>query len=146
MLAAAPLAGTVLGVAVLRIGHKFDGTRHPYRPAVPLAGNGALATLAQTSALLTRHWWPLTAVGGVVSRRMRRAAAVAALADIARGYRPAADSLRYGVARRLDDLACGVGMWFSAPRGRSTPRCDPASPAEDRSASCRGSAGGGAGL
>jgi mycofactocin system glycosyltransferase len=119
----APVAGTVLGVVVLRIGRKFDGTRHPYRMAVPLAGNGALATLAQTSALLTRHWWPLTAVGCVVSRRMRRAAAVAALADIALEHRTGDDSLdplRYGVARRLDDLAYGAGVWFSALKGRST--------------------------
>ncbi|NEC90253.1 mycofactocin biosynthesis glycosyltransferase MftF [Streptomyces sp. SID12501] len=119
----APVAGTVLGVVVLRIGRKFDGTRHPYRLAVPLAGNGALATLAQTSALLTRHWWPLTAVGCLVSRRMRRAAAVAALADIALEYRRGDDSLdplRYGVARRLDDLAYGAGVWFSALKGRST--------------------------
>ncbi|MGY1502425.1 mycofactocin biosynthesis glycosyltransferase MftF [Streptomyces sp. QTS52] len=119
----APVAGTVLGVVVLRIGRKFDGTRHPYRLAVPLAGNGALATLAQTSALLTRHWWPLTAVGCLMSRRMRRAATVAALADIALEYRRGDDSLdpfRYGVARRLDDLAYGAGVWFAAIEGRST--------------------------
>ncbi|ELP65171.1 mycofactocin biosynthesis glycosyltransferase MftF [Streptomyces turgidiscabies] len=122
----APVAGAVLGVVTLRIGRKFDGTRHPYRLAVPLAGNGALATLAQTSALLTRHWWPLTAVGCLVSRRIRRAAAVAALADIALEYRPgdpggaALDPFRYGVARRLDDLAYGAGVWFSALKGRST--------------------------
>ncbi|MGW3650113.1 mycofactocin biosynthesis glycosyltransferase MftF [Streptomyces sp. NPDC000878] len=119
----APVAGAVLGVVVVRIGRKFDGTRHPYRLAVPLAGNGAVATLAQTSALLTRHWWPLTAVGCVVSRRIRRATAVAALADIALEYRRGDDSLdplRYGVARRLDDLAYGAGVWLSALKGRST--------------------------
>ncbi|MDX2545017.1 mycofactocin biosynthesis glycosyltransferase MftF [Streptomyces sp. WI04-05B] len=119
----APVAGTVLGLVTLRVGRKLDGTRHPYRLAVPLAGNGALATLAQTSALLTRHWWPLTAVGCLLSRRVRRAAAVAALADIALEYRPgdgALDPFRYGVARRLDDLAYGAGVWFSALRGRST--------------------------
>ncbi|WP_105972141.1 mycofactocin biosynthesis glycosyltransferase MftF [Streptomyces geranii] len=120
---AVPVAGAVLAGVVLRIGRKFDGTRHPYRLAVPLVGNGALATLAQTSALLTRHWWPLTAVGCLVSRRMRRATAVAALADIALEYRGGDGSLdpfRYGVARRLDDLAYGAGVWFSALKGRST--------------------------
>ncbi|MFI1357864.1 mycofactocin biosynthesis glycosyltransferase MftF [Streptomyces sp. NPDC020898] len=118
-----PVAGSVLGVVTVRIARKFDGTRHPYRLAVPLAGNGAVATLAQSSALLTRHWWPLAAVGCTVSRRMRRAVAVAALADIALEYRRGDDSLdplRYGVARRLDDLAYGAGVWFSALKGRST--------------------------
>ncbi|MFG3025394.1 mycofactocin biosynthesis glycosyltransferase MftF [Streptomyces sp. NPDC048254] len=118
-----PAAGAVLGVVTVRIARRLDGTRYPYRLAVPLAGNGALATLAQTSALLTRHWWPLTAVGCAVSRRVRRATAVAALADIVLEYRrdqATLDPLRYGLARRLDDLAYGAGVWFSALKGRST--------------------------
>jgi mycofactocin system glycosyltransferase len=118
-----PVAGAVLGAVTMRIARKLDGTRHPYRLAVPLVGNGALATLTQTSALLTRHWWPLTAVGCVLSRRVRRATAVAALADIALEYRrdqATLDPLRYGLARRLDDLAYGAGVWLSALKGRST--------------------------
>ncbi|GGN40562.1 mycofactocin biosynthesis glycosyltransferase MftF [Streptomyces fuscichromogenes] len=118
----APAAAGVLGVVTVRIARKLDGTRHPYRLAVRLTGNGALATLAQTGALLTRHWWPLTAVGCVFSRRIRRAAVVAALADTALEYRRdqvTLDPLRYGIARRLDDLAYGAGVWLSALRARS---------------------------
>ncbi|MGW2048915.1 mycofactocin biosynthesis glycosyltransferase MftF [Streptomyces sp. NPDC001858] len=117
-----PVAGAVLGVVAVRIGRKLDGTRHPGRLAVRLTADGALGTLTQTSALLTRHWWPLTAVGCTLSRRVRRAAAVAALADIALEYRrdqATLDPLRYGIARRLDDLSYGVGVWLSALRGRS---------------------------
>ncbi|MER7684440.1 mycofactocin biosynthesis glycosyltransferase MftF [Streptomyces sp. NPDC097610] len=118
-----PAGAAVLGVVTVRIARKLDGTRHPYRLAVRLTGNGALATLAQTSALLTRHWWPLTAVGCAVSGRVRRATAIAAVADIALEYRPdqaTLDPLRYGLARRLDDLAYGAGVWLSALRGRSS--------------------------
>ncbi|MEU9346629.1 mycofactocin biosynthesis glycosyltransferase MftF [Streptomyces sp. NPDC048278] len=119
----APAAAAVLGIVTVRIARKLDGTEHPYRLAVRLTGNGTLATLAQTGALLTRHWWPVTAVGCVLSGRVRRATAVAALADIALEYRPdqaTLDPLRYGVARRLDDLAYGAGVWFAALRARST--------------------------
>ncbi|MFF5303766.1 mycofactocin biosynthesis glycosyltransferase MftF [Streptomyces sp. NPDC013161] len=119
----APVAGAVLVGVTVRIGRKLDGTRHPHRLAARLTANGALAALAQTSALLNRHWWPLTVVGCVASRRVRRAAAVAALADIALEYRrdrADLDAVRYGVARRLDDLAYGAGVWLSALKGRST--------------------------
>ncbi|MER7693955.1 mycofactocin biosynthesis glycosyltransferase MftF [Streptomyces sp. NPDC097610] len=118
-----PAGAAVLGVVTVRIARRLDGTRHPYRLAARLTGNGALATLTQTSALLTRHWWPLTAVGCAVSGRVRRATAIATVADIALEYRrdqAMLDPLRYGVARRLDDLAYGAGVWFSALRGRSS--------------------------
>ncbi|WP_328875470.1 mycofactocin biosynthesis glycosyltransferase MftF [Streptomyces sp. NBC_00287] len=117
-----PAAWAVLGVVTVRIARKLDGTRHPYRLAARLTANGALGTLAQTSALLTRHWWPLAVVGCMGSRRLRRATAVAALADIALEYRrdrTPLDPLRYGIARRLDDLAYGAGVWFSALKARS---------------------------
>jgi mycofactocin system glycosyltransferase len=118
----APVAGVLLGGVTLRIARRLDGTRHPHRLAARLTANGAVGALAQTSALLTRHWWPLTAVGCLASRRVRRAAAVAALADIALEYRydrEGLDPVRYGLARRLDDLAYGAGVWLSALKGRS---------------------------
>ncbi|WP_416955309.1 mycofactocin biosynthesis glycosyltransferase MftF [Streptomyces sp. Agncl-13] len=118
-----PVAGAVLVGVTLRIGRKMDGIQHPHRLAARLTANGALAALAQTSALFNRHWWPLTVVGCVASRRVRRAATVAALVDIALEYRrdqARLDPVRYGVARRLDDLAYGAGVWLSAVKGRST--------------------------
>lgn len=117
----APAAAAVLGVVTVRIARKLDGTEHPYRLAVRLTGNGALTALAQTSALLTRHWWPLTAVGCALSGRVRRATALAAVADIALEYRrdqATLDPVRYGVARRLDDLAYGSGVWLATLRAR----------------------------
>ncbi|MEU6192214.1 mycofactocin biosynthesis glycosyltransferase MftF [Streptomyces sp. NPDC047061] len=118
-----PVAGAVFGVAALRIARKLDRTEHPYRLALRLTANGAVSALTQTSALLNRHWWPLTALGCTVSGRVRRAAAVAALTDTALEYRrdrAHLDPVRYGIARRLDDLAYGVGVWLSVAKGRST--------------------------
>ncbi|MET7568474.1 mycofactocin biosynthesis glycosyltransferase MftF [Streptomyces sp. NPDC005492] len=119
----APVAGVVLAGVTLKISRKLDGVGHPHHLAARLTVNGALAAVAQTSALFNRHWWPLTIVGCLASRRIRRAAAVAAVADIALEYRrdrAHLDPIRYGVARRLDDLAYGAGVWLSALKGRST--------------------------
>ncbi|WP_030326356.1 mycofactocin biosynthesis glycosyltransferase MftF [Streptomyces sp. NRRL B-3229] len=118
-----PVAGAVAGATALRIARKLDGTSHPHRLALRLTAIGAVGALGQASALLTRHWWPLTALACTASRRARRAAAVAALADLTlehRRDRAGLDPVRYGVARRLDDLAYGTGVWLSAAKGRST--------------------------
>ena len=118
-----PVAGAVCGLTTLRIARKLKDTQHPVRLATRLTTAGAVSALSQTGALLTRHWWPLAALGCTVSPRIRRAVAVAALADVAREYRPGRVELapvRYTVARRLDDLAYGSGVWFSAVKGRRT--------------------------
>jgi mycofactocin system glycosyltransferase len=118
-----PVAGAVCGVTVLRIARRLDTTEHPVRLATSLTTMGALGALTQSAALLTRHWWPLTALGCTVSRRVRRAAVLAAVSDVALEYRRAGtplDPVRYAVARRLDDLAYGAGVWWSAIKGRST--------------------------
>ncbi|MGH1553066.1 hypothetical protein ACRAWF_16780 [Streptomyces sp. L7] len=65
----APVAGAVLAGVTYRIGRRLGDTRDRHRLAARLTGNGALAALAQTSALLNRHWWPLTVVGCVASRK-----------------------------------------------------------------------------
>lgn len=122
-----PVAALVCGGVTVRIARRLDGTRRPYGVALSLTANGVCGALSQTSALLTRHWWPLTVLGCAVSGRVRGAAAVAALTDIALEYRrdrPSRgamplDPVRYGIARRLDDLAYGAGVWLSAVGARS---------------------------
>src|SRR5690606_4160331 len=92
------------------------------RSSTRITGSGLSDDDAQRVARLVRHWWPLAAVGSLFSRRVRRAAAVAAIADAAWEYarlRPGLDPLRFALARRLDDAAYGAGVWWGALRGRS---------------------------
>lgn len=117
-----PVAAAVVGATVLRIGRRATAVRRPYALAARLTGNGLLAAIAQGFALLLRHWWPLTAIGCLVSKRVRRAVLLAALADTAWEYartKPRLDPLRFALARRLDDAAYGAGVWWSALRARS---------------------------
>lgn len=117
-----PVAAALFAVTMVRIGRRATAVRHPYRLAVRLTGYGLVTAIAQGFALLLRHWWPLTAIGCLVSRRVRRAVVVAAVADTAwelARTRPRLDPVRFGLARRLDDAAYGAGVWVSAIRGRS---------------------------
>lgn len=117
----APAAAALCTLTAVRISRKLDVEGSAALGARLTAG-GAVGTLLQTGALITRHWWPATAVGCLVSRRVRRAAAVAAVADTVLEYatgRTGLDFPRYWLARRLDDVAYGSGVWLSAVRGRS---------------------------
>ncbi|MGW2824352.1 mycofactocin biosynthesis glycosyltransferase MftF [Streptomyces sp. NPDC001443] len=118
----APVAVGLCAATAVSVGRKLEGTDRPLRTAATLTGNGAVAALNQTGALITRHWWPATMALCLVSRRARRAALVASVADVALEYatgRTALDPVRYTLARRLDDIAYGAGVWWSAVRGRS---------------------------
>ena len=124
-----PVAGAISAVTAVRIARKLEDVDQPLRTGARLTAHGALGTISQTGALMTRHWWPATAVACLVSRRARRAAAVAAVTDVVLEYGRGGvdlDPVRYLAARRLDDLAYGAGVWWSALRGRSftalTPR------------------------
>lgn len=117
-----PVAAGAAAVAAVRIGSRLRPTPDRAGIAVRLTGLGALAATAQTAELLTRHWWPVAAVGSLVSRRLRRATVVAAVADAVYEHRRTETGmglLSFGVARRLDDLAYGAGVWWGALRARS---------------------------
>lgn len=89
--------------------------------AAELAGKGVVSALEQSSALVVRHWWPAFAIAGLFSRRVRRLIALAAVGDAAVEYlrlRPRLDFPRFFVARRLDDLAYGAGVWWGALRAK----------------------------
>ncbi|WP_159701542.1 mycofactocin biosynthesis glycosyltransferase MftF [Arthrobacter sp. 18067] len=120
-----PAAGAISAFAGWRISRKLGKSAHPIRLGASLALRGVLAAETQTTALFVRHWWPLAVIGSIFSRRLRRALIVSAIADAALEYRrtrPRLDPFRFAVARRLDDLAYGAGVWFGALKGRSL-RC-----------------------
>ena len=109
-------------VTVARLARKLAKSKHPVRLSVWLTASGVLSVLGQVMELLLRHWWPLAAIGCVFSKRVRRAVLIAAVVDVAVEYRRAdtkLDPIRFGLARRLDDLAYGSGVWFGAIKGRS---------------------------
>lgn len=117
-----PAAGALTIAAAIRISRRLPRSRHPLRVAVRLTATGVVSAVFQATALLLRHWWPLTAVLCLLSRRMRRAVVAAALLDTAMEYsrtRPKLDPVRFALLRRLDDIAYGSGVWLSAWRGRS---------------------------
>lgn len=116
-----PVAAAVTAAATVRWGRTLPVPR-PWRTAARLAPLGLGAALWQLGAALVRHWWPVAALACLVSRRARRAVAVAAVAEAAadrwsRGRD--VGSLRYLVAHRLDDLAYGAGLWHGALRHRT---------------------------
>ncbi|MET8209907.1 mycofactocin biosynthesis glycosyltransferase MftF [Streptomyces sp. NPDC005373] len=121
-----PVAAGVAAVATVHNARKLKGIERPLWHAARLTTLGSVSAFTQGAALLTRHWWPAAAVGCLTSRRLRQATAMAAVADVVletfeRGSVTTAglDPVRYGVARRLDDLAYGSGVWLSALRGHS---------------------------
>jgi len=120
--------------------------REPGRVAALLIGLGLVSAANQAAGLLVRHWWPAAAVGCLLSRRVRRAVLVAALAEgLADWYRhrpgpvgragPGGadradradgadeavrlDPVRYLLAHRADDLGYGAGLWWGAARSRT---------------------------
>ncbi|BCJ76662.1 putative glycosyltransferase [Catellatospora sp. IY07-71] len=116
-----PAAAAICAVTAARISRRLD-VEGAAGLGVRLTAGGVVGTLLQTGGLITRHWWPVTAVGCLFSRRVRRAAAVAAVADVLLEYansRVDLDLPRYWLGHRLDDVAYGSGVWLSAIRGRS---------------------------
>jgi len=116
-----PVASVATVIAAARIARRLDGLERRGPLALRLAGRGLLAAAAQTSALLLRHWWPATALAAAGSRRARRAVLAAAVVDAAVEYvrlEPGLDPVRFGILRRIDDLAYGAGVWWSAIRAR----------------------------
>ncbi len=120
-----PAAGAITIFAGWQISRKLGRSEHPVRVAAGLTARGLLAAQTQTMALFVRHWWPLAVTASLFSRRLRRALVLSCLIDALWEYRrtrPQLDPFRFALARRLDDLAYGAGVWYSALKGRSL-RC-----------------------
>ncbi|ROR89761.1 mycofactocin biosynthesis glycosyltransferase MftF [Nocardioides aurantiacus] len=93
----------------------------PERPAMAasVAVRGLGWAVRQESALLLRHWWPLGLLA-LGSRSGRRALVSAVAVDLVvhRDVVRRTGLLRTLVARRVDDLAYGSGLWVGAVRER----------------------------
>ncbi|WP_236830871.1 mycofactocin biosynthesis glycosyltransferase MftF [Blastococcus sp. KM273128] len=120
--------GRVAGVGLLgwttaRLARRLARPGEPV-PAALAAGLVARGLAASGQALarsVTRHHWPLAAAVAVGSRRARRGVLAVAVGDALVGWWPhrrRIGPVRHGLARRLDDLAYGAGLWAGAVRAR----------------------------
>lgn len=117
-----PVALAAASVATAGTAKRLGRSERPVRAAAVLTLEGSVAVLWQTSAALTRHYWPLAALAATRSRRARRALVLAAVVEGLVDRRRVGSDLdpaRYVLARRLDDLAYGSGVWSGALRSRS---------------------------
>jgi mycofactocin system glycosyltransferase len=128
----------VLAGATEQLARKLP-VREPRRTAARLIGLGALGTVQQTADAVTRHYWPIALAAALVSRRARRTVALIALAEGVVDWWRKRDApgrpglLGYLVARRLDDLAYGGGLWWGAIRHRTVAPLRPVGTGPDRS-------------
>jgi len=115
----------ILGIGIVKLftnEQKLRSAPNPWALSARLLARGMGVALRQGSALLLRHWWPLSLAACLFSRRMRRAVIIAAIVDTLLEYRRTRsrlDPLRFGILRRLDDIAYGAGLWYSAIKARS---------------------------
>ena len=124
-----PVAAGAYVVATAGVRRRLPPGGRPWTAAASMTAVGLVGAVWQTGAALTRHYWPLAALACLVSRRARRAVLTAAVADGLWDHRRTGadlDPVRYLLARRLDDLAYGAGVWAGAWRGRSLRSLRPA--------------------
>jgi mycofactocin system glycosyltransferase len=105
-----------LAVTVTRLRKVFVELDHPVRLAGLFAAQGFVGGMWQLASAMLRHYWPVTVVAMVLSRRVRRLAIALALAegmwDWFEHREPGGlGPVRYTAYKRLDDLAYGTGLW-----------------------------------
>ncbi len=117
-----PVIAAVWAIIAVRNVVKLRPATSRVRLGILVATEDLVATQYQLMGILLRHWWPISVVVGVFSKRFRYVLAAAAVVDAVlarRRNRAELDLPRYFVARRLDDLAFGAGVWLSAWRERT---------------------------
>jgi mycofactocin glycosyltransferase len=123
----------VLTVTVIRLARRLagPGERPPAGFAALLVGRGVGASGRALARSVTRHHWPLAVPAALVSRRARRVILAVAVVDALGAWWPQRQRVgpvRFAVARRLEDLAYGAGLWWGAARARDPRALLPARP------------------
>lgn len=126
-------AAAVLAVSTARLARRLGrpGEPVPAAFAVALTARGVLATGRSLARAVTRHHWPLALAASIASRRVRRGVVAVAVLDALAAWgahRTGVGLLRFAVARRLEDLAYGAGLWAGALRARDPRPLLPARP------------------
>ena len=123
----------VLAVSTARLARRLTvrGSAPPVVLAAALVGRGLGASGRTLARASTRSHWPLSLPAAVVSRCARRWVLGAALADALLAWWPQRSRVgpvRFAVARRLEDLAYGAGLWSGAARAHDVRALLPARP------------------
>ncbi|MGW0042888.1 mycofactocin biosynthesis glycosyltransferase MftF [Rhodococcus sp. NPDC003348] len=118
-------------VTVRRLRRTFGELDQPTRIATVLAIQGMAGGAWQLASAVCRHYWPVTVLAAICSRRVRRAVVAIAVAEGVADWWTHREPgglgpVRHVVYKRLDDLAYGAGLWRGAITHRSlaalTPR------------------------
>jgi mycofactocin system glycosyltransferase len=120
----APITLLCLGIGIRSVRRHLPPVPERDLLAARLAVRGLGWAVRQESALLLRHWWPLTLLG-LRHSAVRRAVRTALVVDSAvaawelRDAEARPSPLTVLLARRLDDLAYGAGLWWGALGSRT---------------------------
>jgi mycofactocin system glycosyltransferase len=122
----------VLAADTVRLGRRLaaPGSFPDTGQAAGLVLRGAAAAGRSLARSVTRHHWPL-ALSGLAFRRSRRVVLGVAVADAVLAWWPHRGRIgpaRFAVARRLEDLAYGAGLWWGAARAGDPTALLPARP------------------
>lgn len=118
-----PVVGAALATATTAaLARKLRSVPDGPKQAIRLAGLGNLFAGRSLASAVMRAWWPFALLGSLISRRIRRAVLIAAIAPALFDWidkRPSIDPGRYVAIRIGDDLAYGVGVVRGAIAERS---------------------------
>ncbi|WP_433601228.1 mycofactocin biosynthesis glycosyltransferase MftF [Nocardia sp. CA-135953] len=122
-----------LVTALARLRRVFTGLDNPTRIAAIYLARGYFAGIWRLASAMCRHYWPVTMLAMILSRRVRRIAVTMAVADGLADWfthRDAGglDPFRYVAYKRVDDIAYGTGLWLGAFRARSLESLKPSRP------------------
>ncbi|NLU81686.1 mycofactocin biosynthesis glycosyltransferase MftF [Rhodococcus sp. HNM0569] len=109
---------------IVRLRRTLAGLDQPTRVAAILAARGFSGGMWQLASAACRHYWPVTLLAVVASRRVRRIALTFALAEgvadwVTHREAGGLGPVRHTVFKRLDDLAYGSGLWRGALTART---------------------------
>ena len=116
-------AAGVLAATSLRLARRLapPGEGWPLGFAAGLVLRGQVASGRTLVRAVTRHHWPVALAAAVGSRRARRRVLAVAAADAVAAWWPQrrrVGPVSFVLARRLEDLAYGAGLWWGAVRAR----------------------------
>ena len=126
-------ASAVLGWRTLRLARRMrrPGMASPVVLPAGLVLRGTSVAGRSLARAVTRHWGPVALLGARGSRTVRRWVLVVAVADAADAWWPRRHEVgpvRFALARRLEDLGYGAGLWWGALRHRQPRALLPARP------------------